>query len=447
MTAHRGWDPLAGTAAILAAAAILFAAHPVQAHNATYYTHYTNAQAQLGLVLSTNFVYPGQTLNLQVTAFGYISGHDGNPDPVLSIPVHCFVAGQPVGALAAPWSPYQVVPVSTTLVINLPPGTHPVSAQHTNTIEYLTETFYRYTSRHTVFLSTYYHDYFDLFHHVTVPASASQTLTVGDPAPNPNLHRLALALDTSATTNFLVEDEFTGLTGALPDASRFSCTADVVQNGSGLVNLNTEAVHRSTLCSLASAPAGQPATLRFTAYAYAEGNVVYGDGQPRGLRHGADPNNAVEFFSAQGTALGMRATRDGVSTTVTTPIATVNTLLDYEIRVTSTAAQFFVGGALIGTITNNLPATPLNFHVTTYDGGFGNVPVGLDKVQFTQPAQALRRTLSYTGTPLQSYQLLGSSNLTDWMPLSRASAATNGIATFHDSEPLGQRFYRVVQAP
>jgi len=349
------------------------------AHTASYYTHYTNSGAQLSLVLNTNqsTFADGTVLELQIRAFNYITGRT-SPGPTAGLPVQCLIDGQPVATVNAPWSPYGVTPVSAFVPLgNLPAGQHVVAVEHTNTFEYLTETMYVNTSTHSSWGTTYYHTYYNVYHHWTVPCTASSAFTV---LPHPNLHRMSLAMDTTPT-NVLADDAFSGPASDSPNGDQFNVIGQATLDGNGCVNLNTTTVNQSTLMSKASA-VPQWMHLRFRASAYAEGTRIYGDGQPRGLRVGNNPNNAIEFYSVAGTTLGIRTIRNGVASTASFPLPSgVNSFHDYEIQVTPGAATFILNETVLGKLTNNLPTGPLNFHVTTHDGYAGNVPVTLDNVR------------------------------------------------------------------
>lgn len=200
---------------------------------------------------------------------------------------------------------------------------------------------------------------------------------------------LIASVNLPASATVLVEDTFEGTPGGSPDAARFSWSGEVALTGDGQVGFQTWSVNQSWIRSQAGAAvaSGETLLLQFTAYAYAEGTspgAVYGDRQPRGLRVGTDGNNAVEFYSASRTTVGMRARRDGVETTASFSLpAGVDSLHQYEISVTTTAAVFRVDGALAGTIVNQLPAGSLNFYLSTHDGGFGNVPARLADMQLS----------------------------------------------------------------
>lgn len=183
-----------------------------------------------------------------------------------------------------------------------------------------------------------------------------------------------------APTN-LATDGFDGSSGSLPDSSKFEWGGQIGLNA-GQVVLSTDTANQSWLKTKAGAAPerGQALVLKMKLYAYAE-PAVYGDLQPRGLREGNDANNAIEFYSAYGTTIGMRAVKDGAAVQVTYPFPSgVASMHDYEISVTATAVTFWVDGVLTGTITSSIPDGVLNAFISTYDGGFGNVPVVVDSL-------------------------------------------------------------------
>ncbi len=200
----------------------------------------------------------------------------------------------------------------------------------------------------------------------------------------------ALAADivSPVSAAVFVEDAFEGTSGASPDAARFDWSGQLGLNGAGQLNLSTDTANTSWIKSKtgASLAPGQTLVLTFTAYAYAENwnPGVYGDKQPRGLRYGTDANNVLEFYSAARTTVGIRARLNGAETLLSYALPSgVDSMHQYEISVTTTAAVFRIDGVLAGTITSNIPTNSLNFHVSTYDGGAGNVPVTIDAMQLS----------------------------------------------------------------
>jgi len=193
------------------------------------------------------------------------------------------------------------------------------------------------------------------------------------------------------TTQFLtaqtwVEDGFDGAAGGLPDSEKFEWSGEVTKNGAGQLDLQTNTTSESWLRSKASALPGEdglPLVAGIRAKAYAEywSPGVYGNKQPRGLRAGSDAANAVEFYSAARTSIGMRVRKDGVESSSTYAFpAGVDSMHDYEIRVTKNLVVFKVDGVVTGSFATNIPTGALNLYVSTSDGGAGNVPVTLDHV-------------------------------------------------------------------
>lgn len=183
----------------------------------------------------------------------------------------------------------------------------------------------------------------------------------------------------------LLEEDFSGLVNTPPDAAKFDWDGEVKQNGSGQLVFNTLHINQSWLRSKASATLelGQTLVLQFRASTYAENPRVYGDLQPRGLRVGNDADNVVEFYSISAVNLGMRVRKDGVESLASYSLPSrVDTMHDYEIAVTATSIIFMVDGLVTGTIVNNIPVGELNAYISTYDGGFGQVPITLDNLSF-----------------------------------------------------------------
>ena len=196
---------------------------------------------------------------------------------------------------------------------------------------------------------------------------------------------LTLLLPVVGLAQVLMQDDFNGAAASPPDAAKFTWGGQVGMNGTGQLNLNTDTASTSWLQSITNAVprAGESLVLRMRLSAYAE-PAVYGDLQPRGLRVGNDANNVIEFYSIYGTTLGLRTRNNGVESLISCPFPqNVYAMHDYEISVTTATAVFTVDGVVAGTITNNLPTGALNAYVSTYDGGFGNVPVTLDSMELS----------------------------------------------------------------
>jgi len=193
----------------------------------------------------------------------------------------------------------------------------------------------------------------------------------------------------SSVASVLVQDDFTGAAGALPDATKFTWGGQIGQSGTGFLSLSTDTADQTWLSSKTNVTvtAGQTLVFQTRLYAYAENwnPGIYGDGQPRGLRVGSDANNSAEFYSISRTSLGLRVRKAGVQSLQTYALpAGVDSMHDYQISVTTTSVWFKVDGTLAGTITANLPTGALNVYVDSYDGGgVGNVPVTMDSVSLS----------------------------------------------------------------
>lgn len=247
----------------------------------------------------------------------------------------------------------------------------------------------------------------------TVTITASQA---GDakylPAADVSRELVVSGGGPSAVT--LVSDDFSGSAGAAPTATLFEWSGDVALNGAGQLGLSTNVANTTWLRTRAgkAVGTGDALLLRFRAYAYAESWYpgVYGNQQPRGLRVGTDPNNAIEFYSAARTLLGMRVVTNGVTTGVTSAFpAGVDSMHDYEIAVTGTEAVFKVDGVVVGTLAVNPPVGALNAFFSTYDGGAGNVPLTIDSLLFTANASGfdLWRAAKFSAAELLDERLTG----------------------------------------
>jgi alpha-tubulin suppressor-like RCC1 family protein len=267
----------------------------------------------------------------------------------------------------------------------------------------------------------------------TVTGAFPVTLTASNAGGTGPTFTLTITVNVAeAGSTVLVEDGFSGLAGAPTDAAKFEWDGQVTLTGSGQLYLLTQTVQTSWLRSKAGAApsAGETLVLQMRAAAYAEDWTpgVYGDQQPRGLRVGSDANNAVEFYSASTTSLGLRVRKDGVESQEIYPLpARVDAMHDYEITVTTTSVVFKVDGVVAGTFTSNIPTGVLNVYVDTDDGGgVGNVPVSIESLSLTltgnqvagippgittQPQSQtvsaganVTFTVAATGTPAPTYQ-------------------------------------------
>lgn len=121
--------------------------------------------------------------------------------------------------------------------------------------------------------------------------------------------------------------------------------------------------------------------------AYVE-NVVYGDGQPRGLAQGGERNmNAIEFISSSPAPNGIacRTVKNGaVTQTLATIGHSVAELTNYQIIARATQVDFYVNGKRVCRHTTNIPTVALNPYFGTSDGGAGNVPLAVDWVSLEQ---------------------------------------------------------------
>lgn len=173
------------------------------AHDANYYTDYTNAATSLSLSLApTEATYwDGSTVNLQVAGYGC---RWGSPGAMLVI--HCLFDDTEIATTNMYWGAFSPNLVTNPIPLGgLPVGTHTITAQQTNSIEYYTEYRFLYSSTHLNFWHTitYYHNYYAVDHYRTVPCSAAQTFTV---LPSPNFHRLQ-----ADVTNSLITFTYTGV--------------------------------------------------------------------------------------------------------------------------------------------------------------------------------------------------------------------------------------------
>jgi len=119
--------------------------------------------------------------------------------------------------------------------------------------------------------------------------------------------------------------------------------------------------------------------------AYWEGHWypgVYADYQPRGLRVGTDPNNAIEFISYARDTVEARTVSSGIETVTQYLLPSGKMVgdynLTYRIVATSDSVKFYVSNALIATHITNIPIGQLNIYVGTSYDGFGNIPVSAD---------------------------------------------------------------------
>ncbi len=200
----------------------------------------------------------------------------------------------------------------------------------------------------------------------------------------------------------LSDDPFDGTAGTPPDPSVYEWTGEVTRDGSGRMALQTWAVHQSSLRGKTGIIPTPERTLVMTARLSAPGGTIPGDGQPRGLRVGDDPDNAVEFYSVSQDTIGMRCRNGGEETTTTATITGgIDVMHDYEIRVSPGKAVFHLDGTMVGTITTNLPSGALNPHIATDDGNTANAAVRIDHLSFSvvQPPPVISSISPPSGIP------------------------------------------------
>lgn len=189
-------------------------------------------------------------------------------------------------------------------------------------------------------------------------------------------------------TNTLVVGDFSSSNSFPVDVTQFVTQGDASYSAWGKtlggICLNTDKANYARLYSLTGcvAAADQVLSCRFRCATYHDGSV-YGDFQPRGLRVGIDGNNAVEFYSATASTIGMRVVKDGTAVWTGTPCTAGEywqlsggsefSWRDYQIDVTTTSATFRVDGVIKGVYTGvNIPTGRLNLHVSTYYSGGGH---------------------------------------------------------------------------
>jgi hypothetical protein len=169
-----------------------------------HYFEHTNASTQLSLELSPaeTVYWDGSSVNLHVTGYGYSCPNGINTGTTLSI--NCLIDGTNVATTGFSWGCYSVNQVTNPVPLrDLAVGAHTVTVQHTNTIEYYTQTIFSYSTSSTSWGTTYWDYYYDRFHYFAVPCSDSKTFTV---KPSPNFRKLQISL-----TNNLASFTYTGI--------------------------------------------------------------------------------------------------------------------------------------------------------------------------------------------------------------------------------------------
>ena len=207
----------------------------------------------------------------------------------------------------------------------------------------------------------------------------------------------ALCATAHTVTNTLVVGDFSSSNSFPADVTQFVTQGDASYSSWGKsmggICLNTDKANYAKLYSLTGyvATADHILSCRFRCATYHDSSV-WGDFQPRGLRVGTDGNNAIEFYSASASTIGMRIVKGGTAVWTGTPCnvgeywqtsgASEFSWRDYEIDVTTTSATFRVDGVIKGVYTGaNIPTGRLNLHVSTYYSGggkgtgYGQVPI------------------------------------------------------------------------
>jgi len=186
----------------------------------SYYTHYSNAYCQVTLTLPTKQIPVGGTLSYSVTASGYNPGPSGG-GPSLTIPVDVLVDDQYRTTLNAPWYPYGVTPVESSIA-SLTPGPHAVTLQHVNAFEYKSDTVFLYSQYvDPTWGSSYWNYYYNVYHYWTAPCSDTETVNVFVDAlfPNSGPHGGGNSLTITSSiigtvTNVLVGGAAAAITGS-----------------------------------------------------------------------------------------------------------------------------------------------------------------------------------------------------------------------------------------
>jgi hypothetical protein len=96
--------------------------------------------------------------------------------------VEVLLDGEKISTLGAPWHPYGVTPV-TSSITNLTEGSYTLTIQHTNSFEYYNETVYSHSVFHDggLFGSDWWDYYYNVYHYRTVPCSDAEAFTVLSP--------------------------------------------------------------------------------------------------------------------------------------------------------------------------------------------------------------------------------------------------------------------------
>ncbi|MEK7812701.1 MAG: carboxypeptidase regulatory-like domain-containing protein, partial [Candidatus Desantisbacteria bacterium] len=171
---------------------------------------------------------------------------------------------------------------------------------------------------------------------------------------------------------------------------------------------------------------------------YEEWGNVYGDGQPRGLRVGTDPNNAIEFISTGNYGIQARSVSGGIPTTTNYSFGGSRTRIIYRIEATANQVKFFVNGNQIATHTTNIPTGALNVYMSSHDGGAGNVPVNTDYL-LLGTATFVSKT-----SPADNLALHADTSASDdgWGGGSSKTDLTDGIRTYDGEWARGLAFQK-----
>jgi hypothetical protein len=198
-------------------------------------------------------------------------------------------------------------------------------------------------------------------------SAASVTVVIEDPFSGPPLDTTKLEVSTTGLGHYWIMD------WQVPGRSSLVLMSGYGGSGSALVRSRAAFSLTTTPMIIFEGMIG----------AYSEDWYpgVYGDKQPRGLRVGTDPNNAIEFISYARDTVEVRTVASGIATTtqyVLPPGKTVYDFTEYRIEATSSSVKSYVDDVLIATHTTNIPTGPLNLYMGTSYEGYGNVPVGAD---------------------------------------------------------------------
>jgi len=202
---------------------------------------------------------------------------------------------------------------------------------------------------------------------IGVASAASLTVVIEDPLSGPTLDTTKLEVSTTGLGHYLIMD------WQVPGRSSLVLMSGY--GGSGSASVKSRAAFSLTTTPMI--------IFEGMIAAYCEGWYpgVYGDDQPRGLRVGTDPNNAIEFISYARDTVEVRTVASGTATTTRYVLPSGKTVYDftkYRIEATSSSVRAYADDVLIATHTTNIPTGPLNLYMGTSYEGYGNVEVGAD---------------------------------------------------------------------